>query len=105
MNVTRETLKSIGIWTLQRRNFEDGCYDYHIKASNLKNLSVDLFVNERTDHKTGRTAFEVEYSHFSKHTDLTEAALFIEQANVAVAAGLEFQEEINSREGVLNPAI
>lgn len=104
MNVTCETLKSIGIWTLQRRNFEDGCYDYHIKAP-YEGKSVDLFVNERTDHKTGRTAFEVEYSHFSKHTDLTEAALFIAQANVAVAAGLEFQEAIDSYEGVLNPAI
>lgn len=104
MDIKRTNIKTIGIWTLQRREFEEGEYDYFIKSEN-SSRSIDLFVNERKDYKTGRTAFTLEYSHFSKQMTLEEAAWFVEQAKQTLEVAREFQDEIDSYEGVLNPVI
>ena len=96
MIITRHTLKTIGIWTLQRREFGTGDHDYVIKTDGKK--VVDLFVNDLYDSKTERTVYTVEYSHFSRSMTLEETKEFIEHAQQALNAATAFQQEIDAAE-------
>lgn len=95
--ITRKNIETVGIWTLQRLEFEGGGHEYVIQSSDRKR-KVDLFVNERPDFKNERSTYTVEYSHFSKLMDLDETAEFIELAKQALIAGHSFQMAIDKAE-------
>ena len=103
MNVTRETVKTVGIWTLERRDFDQDGHDYVIKAD--RKTAITLFVNERTDAKTNRAVYSIEYSQSSISMDLDEAAEFMDEVQRALYAASVFQRTIDSYEGIVNPKI
>ena len=94
---TRQDLKTVGVWTLQRREFGNGEYDYRIATSTRP--VVELHVNDRPDFKTNRMVYTVEYSPRSSVMDLEEAAEFVAQAEYALVAATEFQQAIDAAEG------
>lgn len=94
--ITRKNIETVGIWTLQRRDFGKDGHDYVIKVEGKKR--IDLFVNELPGDETGRTEFKVEYSHSSKTMDLEETSEFIELAKQALVAGHSFQMAIDKAE-------
>lgn len=91
---SRKDIKTVGIWTLQRRELGDGEYTYTINAESKS--AVDLYINDRMDFKTDRTVYEVEYSVNSSPMDLEEAADFVSHAQYALVAATEFQRAIDS---------
>ena len=100
---SRQALKIVSIWTLQRRDFGKDGHDYVIIAD--RKTPITLFVDERTDAKTGRTVYSIEYSQASIAMDLEEAQEFLFQAKRALYAAGVFQREINELEGIVNPVI
>lgn len=96
MSTTRKDIQTIGPWTLERREFSSGEHYYAIKADSK--TAVDLFINERTDHKTKRTTYTIEYTPSSRSMDLEEAAEFAAHAQLALAAANEFQRVIDAAE-------
>lgn len=93
---SRETIKTVGIWTLQRRNFGQDGHDYVITAENK--TPITLFVDEHTDSKTGHTAYSIEYSQSSVSMDLDEAAEFMDDVQRALYAASVFQRTIDAAE-------
>ena len=93
---TYQDLKTVGVWTLRRREFGNGEYDYKIVTSTRP--VVELYVNDRLDSKTNRMAYTVEYSPRSRVMDLEEAAEFVAQAEYALVAATEFQQAIDAAE-------
>ena len=94
---THQDLKTVGVWTLRRREFGDGEYAYTIATSTRP--AVELYVNDRPDFKTNRMVYTVEYSPRSSVMDLEEAAEFVAQAQYAMVAATEFQRVIDTAEG------
>lgn len=94
--IARQTLKTVGDWTLQRRDFEDDVHDYIIEANGKP--AVNLFVSERPDFKTDRTVYTVEYTANSFPLNLEEAAAFVTHAQRALVAATEFQQAIDAAE-------
>lgn len=94
--ITRQTLKTVGDWTLQRRDFEGGEYDYIVRAKGKP--AVNLFVNDRYNSEIRRTVSKVEYSANTYPMNLEEAAFFVEHAQQALVAATEFQQAIDAAE-------
>ena len=94
--ISRETVKTSGVWTLQRRDFGNGEYDYLIIADGK--MAVNLYVSDLPDFKADRMVYTVEYSPYSRTMDLEEAAQFVEQAQQALVAATEFQQAIDEAE-------
>lgn len=95
-SISRQTLKTIGVWTLRRREFENNDHDYIIVADGKP--AVNLFVNDRPDFKAERTVYTIEYYANSRQMDLEEAANFVAQAQYALVAATEFQQAIDAAE-------
>lgn len=94
--ISRQTLKTIGDWTLQRRGFSNDEYDYIIRANGKP--AVNLFVNERPDFETKRLVHVVEYTANSLPMNLKEATVFVEHSQQALVAATEFQRLIDEAE-------
>lgn len=93
---SRQTIKTVGIWALQRREYSNNEHDYIIVADGKP--AVNLFVNDRPDFEAERTVYTVEYSANSRSMDLEGAAEFVAQAQYALVAATEFQQAIDSAE-------
>ena len=96
MATTRKDIKTVGAWTLQRREYSSGNYDYIISSDSK--TAVNLYVNDRPDFQADRMVYTVEYSPYSRIMDLEEAAEFVAHAQQALVAATEFQQEIDAAE-------
>lgn len=96
MSTTRKDIQTIGPWTLERREYSSGEYYYAIKADSK--TAVDLFIYDRTDHKTKRTTYSIEYTPSSRSMDMEAAAEFVAHAQLALVAANEFQRVIDAAE-------
>ena len=91
---SRKDIKTVGIWTLQRRELGDGEYTYTINAESKS--AVNLYINDMMDFGSERMTYTVEYSANSRPMDLEEAADFVAHAQYALVAATEFQRAIDS---------
>ena len=91
---SRKDIKTVGIWTLQRREFGNDEYDYVINAEGKS--AVNLFFNDRYNSKIRCMEFKVDYSANTVPMDLEEAADFVSHAQYALVAATEFQRSIDS---------
>ena len=96
MSINRKDMKTFGPWTLQRREYNGGNYDYIIQSYGKR--AVHLYVNDRPDFKADRMVYTVEFSPSSSLMDLEEAADFVTEAQQALTAANVFQQAIDSAE-------
>ena len=95
--MNRTDIATIAHWTLQRREFESGGYDYTIQR-NERRLLIDLYVTVRPDFQTKRIDYEVTVTPSSRQLDLNEAVEFAALAQGAVIAARSFQHMIEAAE-------
>ena len=95
---SRKDIKTIGIWTLQRREFGNGQYDYDYVIKSEVESAVRFHIKTRADFDAGRVVFTVKCSVNSHPMDLEEAAEFIEYLQEALVVASEFQQAIDSAE-------
>lgn len=95
--MNRTDIATIAHWTLQRREFKSGGYDYAIQADDHR-LLVSLFVTVRPDFQAKRVDYEVTVSPSSRQLDLNEAVEFAALVQESVIAARSFQHMIEAAE-------
>lgn len=98
ITTSRKDIKTIGIWTLQRREFGNGEYDYDYIIESEVESAVKFHIKTRADFDAGRVVGTVKYSVNSHPMDLEEAAEFIDYVQQVLVVADEFQKAIDSDE-------
>ena len=94
---TRENIKTVGTWTLQRWNLSTGDHTYVIDTEG--HPAAHLYVHSLPDFENDRMVHTVAFSPVTRTMNLEEAAEYVEQARQALDAATKLQQALDSAEG------